>query len=130
MANDQTEHAEIRITVAPADNFYERGTSAWNGELAELHTEINRDLANSIERAPGGQEKGDPFTVITLLLSSGAIPGLFQCVKAWIERHPGRRVLDLDWDDGRAKHHLRVDASNVDDASLTAAIAGALTRRH
>lgn len=118
----------IRITVSPADNFFSKGSSAWNGELASLQTEIRRDLATSVAPVPPDGSKGDPLTIIALIISSGALTTLFQCIKLWIRQHPGRRKLDLTWNDGKTERTLRVDAENVDDASLKASVEEAIKR--
>ena len=102
----------------------ERGSTAWNDELNDLYRAISRDLDRAIERPEGYKGPVTIGMIVLTLVSSGTVTALIDCIKAWIEGHPGRRKLELIYESGAHRKSLVIDATNIDDATLRAALTG------
>lgn len=116
----------VRIALAPAGDFFARGSTAWNDELNDFYREVDRELADAIERPSGYRGPVAAGEIILALVTSGTLTALLGCVRAWIARAPRRRRLELRVETGKTERRLVIDAENVDDATLLAAVRGSL----
>jgi hypothetical protein len=118
----------VEVALAPGENVYSHETDAWDAELVDLFREVQRGMpATAIRKVDG--TKGDPIAigqVIVDIVTSGAAIALIGCIKAWIDARPGKRQLKLRWRKGDGDTTLTVDANNIDDDVMKAALTEAL----
>jgi hypothetical protein len=106
-----------------------RGRRAREGAL-ELQRELARYLPDDVLEQPSAEDgavrdKGDPITLGLLALAvikSGVLAEVVRCVGTWLKRKPEQRSVVIRRADGTT---LSVDATNIDDGSLTEAIKAA-----
>jgi hypothetical protein len=117
----------VTLTLTPGE-YYLKTSDAWAGELVALDRVVRREIPDSLVAAEGS--KGDLLTgaLIVQILSSTGVGALLGCVKSWIQAHPGRRTLEMSWTDNGHENHLVINANNVDDETLQAAVVAALKR--
>jgi len=99
---------------------------------AELERDLAKYLPEDVLATPKSAtaegevgDKGEPVTLALIALAviqSGVVTEVVRCIRDWLKRKPERRSVTIRRADGE---EITVDATNVDDGSLSKAIEAA-----
>ena len=135
MEND--ERSAIRVVPRSEFDAESRRGRQESAELADglliLARQQRVDLAGVREVAGDRDDeqlmKGDPITIgviVLALVNAGALTGVIECIKGWLNRKPTEREVTISGTIGDHKIDLTVTASNVDSDAISDALVAAI----